>query len=424
MSRRIPFINLYRRGVRLYVPENSYAHKFFYSKGYRPYDELHPIDFVITPTAMTLDVGGTPTDVLTIVDDKIAIVNKYGDFTLTLKATIPSEVEYEEFTWKFQKIIASELIDCDDTDVTFAVNPVDETEVVFSISTINREACSIICTAEIEGDFGVIGTGIPIETEFSNVPIEFSTTPTAMNLDVQGVPTDVLNFANDEISIVNLFGDFDLTMKATIPITTPYDTITWSFTKEVAGQLVDCDDTAVTFTPNPVDETECTFDIATIQDEACTLKIQVVVEDALGVVGIGNVVSVTFSDVAKITIAPESLMFDAEDILNYNAETHTATVIDKFGTFTLNAVATILSGVTYDAITWACSKVVAGELVNCDDTTVVVTPDGVDITKAAISITTIANTACSVVINATCSNTNVDIETSHNITVEFSETEI
>jgi len=424
MSRRIPFINLYRRGVRLYVPENSYAHKFFYSKGYRPYDELHPIDFVITPTAMTLDVGGVPTDVLNIVDDKIAIVNKYGDFTLTLKATIPAEIEWEVITWKFQKQIAGQLIDCDDTDVTFAVNPADETEVVFSITTVDREACSIIATAEIEGDFGVIGNGIPIETEFFDIPIEFAATPTAMNLDVQGVPTDVLNFANDEISIINLFGDFDLTMKATIPITTPYTTITWGFTKEVAGQLVDCDDTAVTFTPNPLDETECTFDIGTIQDEACTLKIQAVIEDALGVVGRSKIVSVTFSDVAKITIAPESLMFGGEDILDYNAETHTASVVDKLGAFTLNAVATILNGVTYDAITWAYSKVVAGELVNCDDTTVVVTPDGVDITKAAISITTIANTACSVVINATCSNTGVDIETSHNITVEFSETVI
>ena len=180
MSKRKKFIKLYRKASMLYLRANSYAHKFFYSKGYRPYDELHPIDFVITPTAMTLDVGGVPTDVLNIVDDKIAIVNKYGDFTLTLKATIPAEIEWEVITWKFQKQIAGQLIDCDDTDVTFAVNPADETEVVFSITTVDREACSIIVTAEIEGDFGVIGNGIPIETEFFDIPIEFAATPTAI----------------------------------------------------------------------------------------------------------------------------------------------------------------------------------------------------------------------------------------------------
>ena len=43
------------------------------------------------------------------------------------------------------------------------------------------------------------------------------------------------------------------------------------FSKELAGQLVDCDDTDVTFTPNPLDETECEFSIGTIQDEACRI---------------------------------------------------------------------------------------------------------------------------------------------------------
>lgn len=415
MSKRRKFIKLYRKAAMLYLRANSYAHKFFYSKGFRPYDEIHPIDFVITPTAMTLDVGGVPTDVLNIVDDKIAIVNKYGDFTLTLKATIPAEIEWEVITWKFQKQIAGQLIDCDDTDVTFAVNPADETEAIFSITTVDREACSIIATAEIKGDFGVIGNGIPVEIGFFDIPIEFAATPTAMTLDVQGVPTDVLNFANDEISIVNLFGDFDLTMKATIPQTTPYTTITWGFTKEIAGQLVDCDDTAVTFTPNPLDETECTFDISTIQDEACTLKIQAVIEDSLGIVGRSKMISVKFSDVPKITIAPESLMFNSVDILDFDEQTQTQTIADKFGVFTLNLAATVLAGVDYDAIAWNYTK-------SSNDTTVVITPDGVDLLKAVATITTIANNGGNVVFDATIQNVGVDIETSATITIDFTET--
>ena len=423
MGKRKEFIKLYRKAAMLYVRLNSYAHKFFYAKGFRPYDEIHPIDFVITPTAMTLDVGGVPTDVLNIVDDKIAIVNKYGDFTLTLKATIPAEIEWEIITWKFQKQVAGELIDCDDTDVTFAVNPADETEAIFSITTVDREACSIIATAEIEGDFGVIGNGIPIETEFFDIPIEFAAAPTAMTLDVQGVPTDVLNFANDEISIVNLFGDFDLTMKATIPQTTPYTTITWGFTKEVAGQLVDCDDTAVTFTPNSLDETECTFDISTIQDEACTLKIQAVIEDSLGIVGRSKMISVKFSDVPKLTIAPTALMFGGDDILDYDAETKTITVLDKLGVFTLDLEMTPLQGVDFDTLDWSYAKVVEGELANCDDTTVTFTKDSVEpLKKVAFTITTIANVACSVVIDATISKDSTIIETSHSIKIEFKET--
>ena len=76
---------------------------FFYSKGFRPYDEIHPKGFTITPTAMTLDVSGTPKDVLNIVDGKVVIVNEFGDFTATLKATIPEATEYNIIEWSFQK---------------------------------------------------------------------------------------------------------------------------------------------------------------------------------------------------------------------------------------------------------------------------------------------------------------------------------
>ena len=295
MGKRKEFIKLYRKAAMLYLRANSYAHKFFYSKGFRPYDEIHPIDFAITPTAMTLDVSGTPKDVLNIVDGKIVIVNEFGDFTATLKATIPAATEFDIITWSFQKEVAGQLVDCDDTDVTFTPNPLDETECEFSIGTIQDEACTLIITAEIEGDYGVIGNGIPVE--------------------------------------------------------------------------------------------------------------------------------IVFFDIPKLTIAPTDLMFGGDDILDYDAETKTITVLDKLGVFTLDLEMTPLEGVDFDALTWSFAKVVAGELVNCDDTTVTFTPDLVEpLKKVAFSITTIANVACSVVIDATISKTATPIETSHFITIEFTET--
>ena len=136
-----------------------------------------------------------------------------------------------------------------------------------------------------------------------------------------------------------------------------------------------------------------------------------------------KIVSVTFSDVAKITIAPENLMFGGEDILDYDAETKTITVLDKLGVFTLNLAATVLAGVDFDTLDWSYAKVVEGELVNCDDTIVTFTKDSVEpLKKVAFTITTIANVACSVVIDATISKSGTIIETSHSIKIEFKET--
>ena len=52
---------------------------------------------------MTLDVSGTPKDVLNIVDGKVVIVNEFGDFTATLKATIPEATEFDIITLEFSK---------------------------------------------------------------------------------------------------------------------------------------------------------------------------------------------------------------------------------------------------------------------------------------------------------------------------------
>lgn len=295
MSKRREFIRLWKKASMLYVRVNSYAHNFFYAKGFRPYDEIHPIEFTITPTAMVLDVNGTPKNVLNIVDDKVVIVNEFGDFTATMKATIPVETEYKIITWSFKKEVAGQLVDCDDTDVTFTPNPLDETECAFSIGTIQDEACTLIITAEIEGDYGVIGNGIPVEIGFYDIP--------------------------------------------------------------------------------------------------------------------------------KLTIAPTALMFGGDDIMDYDAETKTITVLDKLGVFTLDLEMTPLEGVDFDTLDWSYAKVVAGELVNCDDTTLTFTPDAVEpLKKVAFSITTIANVACSVVIDATISKDATIIETSNSIKIEFTET--
>lgn len=295
MSKRKKFIKLYRKAAMLYLRANSYAHKFFYSKGFRPYDEIHPIEFTITPTAMTLDVSGTPKDVLNIVDGKVVIVNEFGDFTATMKATIPVETEYNIIEWSFQKELAGQLVDCDDTEVTFTPNPLDETECEFSIGTTQDEACRIVISASIKGDYGVIGNGIPVEIGFFDIP--------------------------------------------------------------------------------------------------------------------------------KLTIAPTALMFGGDDILDYDAETKTITVLDKLGVFTLDLEMTPLEGVDFDTLDWSYAKVVEGELANCDDTTVTFTKDAVEpLKKVAFTITTIANEACSVVIDATISKDSTIIETSHSIKIEFKET--
>lgn len=295
MSKRREFIRLWKKASMLYVRVNSYAHNFFYAKGFRPYDEIHPIEFTITPTAMVLDVNGTPKNVLNIVDGKVVIVNEFGDFTATMKATIPVETKYKIITWSFKKEVAGQLVDCDDTDVTFTPNPLDETECEFSIGTIQDEACTLIITAEIEGDYGVIGNGIPVEIGFYDIP--------------------------------------------------------------------------------------------------------------------------------KLTIAPTALMFGGDDILDYDAETKTITVLDKLGVFTLDLEMTPLEGIDFDTLDWSYAKVVAGELVNCDDTTLTFTPDSVEpLKKVAFSITTIANVACSVVIDATISKGATIIETSNFIKIEFTET--
>ena len=84
-----------------------------------------------------------------------------------MKATIPEATEYNIIEWSFQKELAGQLVDCDDTDVTFTPNPLDETECEFSIGTIQDEACRIVISASIKGDYGVIGNGIPVEIGFS-----------------------------------------------------------------------------------------------------------------------------------------------------------------------------------------------------------------------------------------------------------------
>ena len=97
-------------------------------------------------------------------------------------------------------------------------------------------------------------------------------------------------------------------------------------------------------------------------------------------------------------------MFGGDDILDYDAETKTITVLDKLGVFTLDLEMTPLEGVDFDTLDWSYAKVAVGELANCDDTIVTFTPDSVEpLKKVAFSITTIANVACSVVIDATIS---------------------
>ena len=116
---------------------------------------------------MTLDVSGTPKDVLNIVDGKVVIVNEFGDFTATLKATIPEATEYNIIEWSFQKELAGQLVDCDDTDVTFTPNPLDETECEFSIGTIQDEACRIVISASIKAITELSETEYPLKLDFS-----------------------------------------------------------------------------------------------------------------------------------------------------------------------------------------------------------------------------------------------------------------